>query len=228
LRVGVGSRNQSLTTSFRYQATLHLDALVPGARTVGVSSKFSMFIYRAAQIMKKDGARLKTVSWRRVPDLCIPARAKVNGAYVNSALAKQEALSCGCVHVAVPPRLPIAVPVAPSPSPRNNRAAPHPPYTPSAAVAHSFCRGAAQTRPEPRNPRTPEPQNLTPVARAGGMGGIATTTTRSPGGFDRPKTDHFRVFSPSKTLRLLIDELEYTVYKRWFQRPMGHLGPRLT
>ena len=84
-------------SSFRNQATLHLDALVPGARTVGVSSKFSMFIYRAAQIMKKDGARLKTVSWRRVPDLCIPARAKVNGAYVNSALAKQEALSCGCV-----------------------------------------------------------------------------------------------------------------------------------
>jgi branched-chain amino acid aminotransferase len=36
-----------------------------------------------------------TSSWRRVPDSSIPARAKVTGSYVNSALAKSEALENG-------------------------------------------------------------------------------------------------------------------------------------
>jgi branched-chain amino acid aminotransferase len=34
-------------------------------------------------------------SWRRVPDAALPARAKVTGAYVNSALAKSDALENG-------------------------------------------------------------------------------------------------------------------------------------
>ncbi len=37
------------------------------------------------------GIRCMTSSWRRVDDTSIPARAKVNGLYVNSALAKTEA-----------------------------------------------------------------------------------------------------------------------------------------
>ncbi|MBI2864717.1 MAG: branched-chain amino acid transaminase [Chloroflexi bacterium] len=37
------------------------------------------------------GARCGTSSWRRVDDNCIPARAKVTGSYINSALAKTEA-----------------------------------------------------------------------------------------------------------------------------------------
>ena len=39
--------------------------------------------------------RLKTSPWRRVPDYAIPSRAKVNGAYINSVLAKQDALDSG-------------------------------------------------------------------------------------------------------------------------------------
>ena len=41
------------------------------------------------------GARLKTSMWRRNPDVSIPSRAKVNGGYVNSVLAKQDALDSG-------------------------------------------------------------------------------------------------------------------------------------
>ena len=37
------------------------------------------------------GIRCCTSSWRRVDDTAIPARAKINGIYVNSALAKTEA-----------------------------------------------------------------------------------------------------------------------------------------
>ena len=54
-----------------------------------------MFVYRAESILPLDGARLKTSVWRRIPDYAIPSRSKVNGAYVNSVLAKQDAIDSG-------------------------------------------------------------------------------------------------------------------------------------
>lgn len=77
------------------RATLHADALVPGTRTRGVSTQLSMFVYTATPIVKPNGVRLKTSQWRRIPDNSIPSRAKVNGAYVNSVLAHQDALDAG-------------------------------------------------------------------------------------------------------------------------------------
>lgn len=77
------------------RASLHIDALVPGTRSRGLPAKLSMFVYEAVPIVPQDGARLKTSVWRRTPDYSIPSRAKVNGAYVNSVLAKQDALDSG-------------------------------------------------------------------------------------------------------------------------------------
>lgn len=77
------------------RATLHADGLVPGTRTRGVSTQLSLFIYTAKPIVKPKGVRLKTSQWRRIPDNSIPSRAKVNGAYVNSVLAHQDALDAG-------------------------------------------------------------------------------------------------------------------------------------
>jgi len=77
------------------RVSLHATALVPGVRSRGVATDLSIFLYEAASILPKDGARLKTSVWRRVPDFSIPSRAKVNGAYVNSVLAKQDALDSG-------------------------------------------------------------------------------------------------------------------------------------
>ncbi len=77
------------------RATLHADALLPGTRTKGVSTQLSAFIYTATPIVKPSGVRLKTSQWRRIPDNSIPSRAKVNGAYVNSVLAHQDALDAG-------------------------------------------------------------------------------------------------------------------------------------
>ena len=42
-----------------------------------------------------NGIRCGVSSWRRVPDCAVPARAKVTGSYINSALAKSEALENG-------------------------------------------------------------------------------------------------------------------------------------
>ncbi len=77
------------------RATVHVDELVPGTRSRGLHTSLSIFLYEAQSIIPQDGARLKTSMWRRVPDYAIPSRAKVNGAYVNSVLAKQDALDSG-------------------------------------------------------------------------------------------------------------------------------------
>lgn len=42
-----------------------------------------------------SGVRVRTSSWRRTADVAIPARGKIVGAYVNSALAKTEAMLDG-------------------------------------------------------------------------------------------------------------------------------------
>lgn len=77
------------------RATVHVVELVPGTRSRKLKTNLSMFIYSASAIVPDRGVRLKTSVWRRVPDYAIPARAKVNGAYVNSVLAKQDALDSG-------------------------------------------------------------------------------------------------------------------------------------
>lgn len=77
------------------RATVHVNEHVPGTRSRGLKSLVSIFLYEAAPIVPQGGARLKTSVWRRVPDFVIPSRAKVNGAYVNSVLAKQDAIDSG-------------------------------------------------------------------------------------------------------------------------------------
>jgi branched-chain amino acid aminotransferase len=75
--------------------TLHVTELVPGVRSRGLATELSIFLYEAGCILPKEGARLKTSVWRRIPDYSIPSRAKVNGAYVNSVLARQDAIDSG-------------------------------------------------------------------------------------------------------------------------------------
>jgi branched-chain amino acid aminotransferase len=77
------------------RVTIHVSDLVPGVRSRGLGTTLSIFIYEAVCILPAAGARLKTSVWRRVPDYAIPSRAKVNGAYVNSVLARQDALDSG-------------------------------------------------------------------------------------------------------------------------------------
>jgi branched-chain amino acid aminotransferase len=58
----------------------------------------SVLIYTAPlgeYIATEGGIRCMTSSWRRISDSSIPARAKIAGSYVNSALAKTEAMENG-------------------------------------------------------------------------------------------------------------------------------------
>ncbi|WP_433730043.1 aminotransferase class IV [Nocardia sp. CA-129566] len=77
------------------RATVHVVESIPGTRVRGCAIQVSIFVYEAVPIVPQDGMRLKSSPWRRIPDNAIPSRAKVNGAYVNSVLAKQDAIDSG-------------------------------------------------------------------------------------------------------------------------------------
>jgi len=69
---------------------------VVGIDVTGVSDSFCMFALPfGAYVDLEKGLRICTSSWLRIDDNMIPARGKVNGAYVNSALAKSEATMNG-------------------------------------------------------------------------------------------------------------------------------------
>lgn len=74
---------------------IFVDDILKGTRMHGLRHSLSAFIYPAVQILPKSGARLCVSSWQRQPDNAIPARAKINGSYVNSALMKHEAVTNG-------------------------------------------------------------------------------------------------------------------------------------
>lgn len=69
-----------------------------GLNPVGVPASLAITcIYMGAYLgnASTDGAKLITSSWQRPDNLCGPAGAKVNGAYVTSCLAKREAVRQG-------------------------------------------------------------------------------------------------------------------------------------
>jgi branched-chain amino acid aminotransferase len=69
---------------------------VIGPKLNGVEDDYLMFVLPFGNYLDIEaGIRCQTSTWRRVPDTSIPARAKVNGLYVNSALAKTEAMENG-------------------------------------------------------------------------------------------------------------------------------------
>lgn len=87
--------SNNISSNVFVRATVHVDELIAGTRSRGLHTSLSMFIYDAVSILPNNGARLKTSVWRRIPDNSIPSRAKVNGAYINSVLAKQDAIDSG-------------------------------------------------------------------------------------------------------------------------------------
>jgi branched-chain amino acid aminotransferase len=69
---------------------------VIGPRMHDVADDYLLFVIPFGNYLDLDaGIRCQTSTWRRVPDTSIPARAKVTGLYVNSALAKTEAMQNG-------------------------------------------------------------------------------------------------------------------------------------
>jgi branched-chain amino acid aminotransferase len=62
-----------------------------GVRLHGLTAEFTMFAVPLGDYIATHGIRACISSWRRIDDNAVPARAKITGAYINSALAKTEA-----------------------------------------------------------------------------------------------------------------------------------------
>lgn len=86
-----GYREDTYIRPLAYKA----DELV-GVRLHDLHDQFSMFaIPFGRYIEKEEGAHVCISSWQRVDDNATPARAKITGAYINSALAKTDAVLSG-------------------------------------------------------------------------------------------------------------------------------------
>lgn len=71
---------------------LFKSAEIIGVRLSGVPESFLIYTAPMGNYIEVDaGIRCMVASWRRVSDQALPARAKITGAYANSALAKSEA-----------------------------------------------------------------------------------------------------------------------------------------
>ncbi len=69
--------------------------LILGVNLHGVSDSFLLTSEPQGNYVDLGGMRCGVSSWRRIDDNAMPARAKICGAYVNSAFAKSEAMQNG-------------------------------------------------------------------------------------------------------------------------------------
>jgi branched-chain amino acid aminotransferase len=67
-----------------------------GLGMIGVEEDFCVFLTPFGKYFDTaKGIRVGVSTWRRFDDSCMPARAKLTGSYINSSLAKSEALENG-------------------------------------------------------------------------------------------------------------------------------------
>lgn len=76
-----------------YKADLRIGPILTTADTYDDFCLFTLPM--AGYLDTEKGLKVGISPWRRLDDNAIPARAKVNGAYVNTALAKTDGSACG-------------------------------------------------------------------------------------------------------------------------------------
>ena len=88
-------RNDARTDTY-IRPLVFVSAEVIGVRLHDMEQSFLIYTAPLGEYIDTDGGiRCMTSTWRRISDSAIPARAKITGSYVNSALAKSEALENG-------------------------------------------------------------------------------------------------------------------------------------
>ncbi len=88
-------RNRPETDTY-IRPIAYVDSDGIGPKFIGYPSALAMYTLPLGDYINvSSGIRVGVSSWRRIHDNTIPARCKVTGGYVNSALAKTEALEHG-------------------------------------------------------------------------------------------------------------------------------------
>lgn len=77
------------------RVTVYIDELVAGTKIHGLKNALSAYVYPMGEILPLSGVNLCISSWVRNSDNSIPAKAKINGSYVNASLMKNEAILNG-------------------------------------------------------------------------------------------------------------------------------------
>lgn len=77
------------------RVTVFIDELAAGTKIHGLKNSLSAYIYPMGEILPLSGANVCISSWVRNSDNSIPAKAKINGSYVNASLMKNEAILNG-------------------------------------------------------------------------------------------------------------------------------------
>jgi branched-chain amino acid aminotransferase len=88
-------RRNNIQEDALVRVTVFIDELIAGTKIHGLKNSLSAYIYPMGQILPGDGVHLCVSSWVRNMDNSIPAKAKINGSYVNASLMKNEALLNG-------------------------------------------------------------------------------------------------------------------------------------
>lgn len=87
-------RNEASTDSY-IRPLAYKKALLPGVgfgvKLTGVSTGLVINTLAMNAYMPPGGIRCAISNWRRIPDVSLPARAKITGSYANSALAMESA-----------------------------------------------------------------------------------------------------------------------------------------
>jgi branched-chain amino acid aminotransferase len=88
-------RRNNIQEDALVRVTVFIDELIAGTKIHGLKNDLSAYIYPMGEILPLNGANLCISSWVRNSDNSIPAKAKINGSYVNASLMKNEALLNG-------------------------------------------------------------------------------------------------------------------------------------
>ncbi|MGQ0805506.1 MAG: aminotransferase class IV, partial [Actinomycetota bacterium] len=85
-----GQQTDVYVRPFAYKAARSVKVALQGLR-----DGFALYAFPLGAYLPTDGATAATSSWHRISDAAIPARGKVSGSYVNTALAVDEAMDRG-------------------------------------------------------------------------------------------------------------------------------------
>jgi branched-chain amino acid aminotransferase len=93
------TRRNAPTSNVYFRPYAYKAGLDLGPTLTGIADGFAMYMLPLEDYFggegESSGLSVMVSSWQRVQDNIIPARGKVSGSYVNSSIAKDEALGCG-------------------------------------------------------------------------------------------------------------------------------------
>ncbi|MDE2188160.1 MAG: aminotransferase class IV [Patescibacteria group bacterium] len=89
------ARKNNIHEDALVRVSVFIDALIAGTKIHGLPIALSAYVYPLGRILNPHGINVCISSWVHVPSAAIPSRAKVNGAYANNSLMKNEALQNG-------------------------------------------------------------------------------------------------------------------------------------